>query len=89
MYGARKPPYSVAGKIQSIILTNALGPLHTPNGSTRNSKDPNGVRNAVLGVSFGSNSIWWYPDLKSSFEKTLAVFKRSKSSSMSGSGMHP
>ena len=48
------------------------GALVSPNGITVNSYSPYLEVKAVLGISSVRTFNWWYPDLKSIFEKTLA-----------------
>ena len=48
---------------------NAWAAFFSPIGILKNSNRLNGVMTAVLGTSSGWTGIWWYPLIRSTFEK--------------------
>jgi hypothetical protein len=60
-------------KTEFIRYIKYPGALVKPNDMTTYSYNPYLVENAVLGISCGLIFIWWYPDLKSILENTLAL----------------
>ena len=55
-----------------MSLWKACAAFFRPKGMQRNSKSPNGVMTAVLGMDSRAIGIWWYPRIRSTFEKILA-----------------
>jgi hypothetical protein len=73
-------------KIEFIRYIKYAGAFVRPKDMTRYSYNPYLVKNAVLGISCGLILIWWYPDLKSILENTLAFDSWSNKMSIRGKG---
>ena len=73
-------------KTEFIRYIKYAGAFVKPKDMTRYSYNPYLVEKAVLGISYGLMFIWWYPDLKSILENTLALDNWSNKISIRGRG---